>query len=149
MKKSVHLENFPEIDPEFKDDGLGQKWETLLKIRGEATRAMETARAQKIIGHSLDAALCLAASPDLYGLLEYYRSDLRAFFIVSAVSLLPHEDADESFGETSMQGLKIRVKPSEAKKCQRCWVHDETVETDTTHPDICSRCRRALEETVE
>ncbi|MFP4573106.1 MAG: isoleucine--tRNA ligase [Desulfobacterales bacterium] len=149
MEKSVHLADFPEVKAEFRDEDLAQKWETLLKIRGEATRCMETARAQKVIGHSLDASLGLAAAPDLYNLLDSYSADLRAFFIVSAVQLLPLQQADDSFSDTLIQGLKIRVEPSCAEKCQRCWVHDQTVGTDSRHPEICARCSGALEKTEE
>ncbi|MCF8111681.1 MAG: isoleucine--tRNA ligase [Desulfobacteraceae bacterium] len=146
MEKSVHLEDFPEPRHELRDRELGDKWETLLKVRTEATRAMEAARAQKVIGHSLDAALSLAAGPELHALLDSYKSELRAFFIVSSVWLIPLEQADGSFSETSLEGLKIRVEASSAEKCQRCWVHDETVGTDGSHSEICSRCSKALEE---
>ncbi|MCF8094756.1 MAG: isoleucine--tRNA ligase [Desulfobacteraceae bacterium] len=147
MEQSVHLACFPETSTDFRDEVLAGKWETLLKIRGEATRVMETARAQKVIGHSLDAALSLAAAGELYRLLESYRSDLRAFFIVSSVSLIPIEESDNSFAGTSLEGLKIRVEQSLAEKCPRCWVHDPTVGTDSRYPEICSRCSSALEET--
>ncbi|MFP4668088.1 MAG: isoleucine--tRNA ligase [Desulfobacterales bacterium] len=147
MEKSVHLADFPETQPQLRDQELSEKWETLLRVRGEATKAMEDARAQKIIGHSLDAALSLAAAPDLHALLEYYSSELRPFFIVSSVSFIPIEQADGSFSETSVEGLKIRVEPSSAEKCPRCWVHDETVGADSRHPEICSRCSNALAET--
>ncbi|MFP4256941.1 MAG: isoleucine--tRNA ligase [Desulfobacterales bacterium] len=147
MEQSIHLESLPETRKEFLDDELASKWETLLKIRGEATRIMETARAEKVIGHSLDAVLTLAASRDIYSLLEAYSKDLRSFFIVSGVSVVPLEEADDSFAKTSMEGLKILVEQSFSEKCPRCWVHDPTVGTGESNPEICARCRSALEET--
>lgn len=147
MEQSVHLAGLPEYRQDFLDRDLADRWETLLKVRGEATRVMETARAQKVIGHSLDVALTLAAGSELYDLLETYRPDLRSFFIVSSVELVLLDQADSSFAETSMEELKIRVEPSSAEKCLRCWVHDQTVGTDSQHPGICSRCSSALAET--
>ncbi|MFP3981608.1 MAG: isoleucine--tRNA ligase [Desulfobacterales bacterium] len=143
---SVHLSRFPEASEEHMDADLAGRWETLLKVRTEVTRVMETARAGKVIGHSLDAALTLAASPELLELLETYKADLRTFFIVSGVKLLPLDQADDAFAQTAMDGLRIRVAPSAAEKCERCWVHDETVGCDDEHPGICRRCRNALAE---
>ncbi len=143
-EQSVHLSRFPEPAEEHLDADLAGRWETLLKVRTEVTRVMETARAQKVIGHSLDAALTLAAGPDLLGLLETYKSDLRALFIVSGVKLLPLDQADDAFAQTAMESLRIRVAPSAAEKCERCWVHDETVGCDGDHPGICRRCSDAL-----
>jgi isoleucyl-tRNA synthetase len=143
---SVHMAPFPEIRPDYMDADLAARWENLLQIRGEATRVMESARAKKIIGHSLDAALTIAASTTLYELLASYRKDLRSFFIVSDVELIPLEKADESFAETEIEKVKIRVAPSDGDKCQRCWVHDPSVGKNSSHLDICDRCANALAE---
>jgi isoleucyl-tRNA synthetase len=144
QESSVHMARFPEVRPDYLDADLAARWENLLRIRGEVTRVMEAARAEKIIGHSLDAALTIAAASTLYELLASCKEDLRAFFIVSAVDLLPLEQADDAFEETGMERIKIRVTPSESVKCQRCWVHDPSVGDETGHPGICQRCADAL-----
>ncbi len=140
---SVHLAEMPRFDPALIDDALAEKWENLLKVRGEVTRAMEKARADKVIGHSLDAWVTLCASGPLYDLLKAYEADLRAFFIVSAVSI-QNQEGDASFTDTDMDGLRIRVQPSGGEKCERCWVYDETVGEDDQHPTVCARCRSVL-----
>ncbi len=142
-QKSIHLAELPDFDADFIDETLAEKWENLVKVRGEVTRAMEKARADKVIGHSLDARIILSASDSLYTLLQGYASELRSFFIVSSVDLVNDGD-DASLMETAIDGLKIGVYPSDGEKCERCWVHDTTVGEDARHPTICSRCRSVL-----
>lgn len=49
---SVQLTSMPEVVEEYLDEELDQKWERLLEVRGEVTRALETARRDKLIGNS-------------------------------------------------------------------------------------------------
>ena len=58
---SVQLTSMPEVVEEYLDEELDQKWERLLEVRGEVTRALEAARRDKVIGNSLEAAVELYA----------------------------------------------------------------------------------------
>ncbi|MEY4090957.1 MAG: isoleucine-tRNA ligase, partial [Pseudomonadota bacterium] len=53
--ESVHLETFPHIPTEWKDDALAARWATIRKVRRVVTGALEIERAQKRIGSSLEA----------------------------------------------------------------------------------------------
>src|SRR5881409_833729 len=53
--ESVHLERFPEVPLEWVDDTLKRDWDRLLEVRREVAKALETARAQKLIGSGLEA----------------------------------------------------------------------------------------------
>ena len=46
-KESIHLENMPEVDKMWTNADLAEKWERILKVRGEVTKALEEARADK------------------------------------------------------------------------------------------------------
>jgi isoleucyl-tRNA synthetase len=37
-------------------------------------------------------------------------------------------------------GVWIRVQPSTAPKCERCWHHRPEVGSNAGHPTICGRC---------
>ncbi|GAI90721.1 unnamed protein product, partial [marine sediment metagenome] len=87
MPISVHAGLFIPVKEEFKDSSLVKRWELLLNIRKEITKALELARKDKIIGHSLDAAVSLALPQDLLKELKEYRDELRSVCIVSAVDL--------------------------------------------------------------
>ncbi|WP_353736586.1 zinc finger domain-containing protein, partial [Megasphaera sp.] len=40
----------------------------------------------------------------------------------------------------------VVVVPSSAEKCERCWMHTDTVGSDAAHPTLCARCAHVLSE---
>ena len=76
-ESSIHLEQFPAVNEEFKDSALAAKWERLLAVRGEITKALEEARVKKVIGHSLDAAVTISADSALYDELYPYAEEMK------------------------------------------------------------------------
>jgi isoleucyl-tRNA synthetase len=57
----------------LKDDELATKWETLISVRAEVTKALEQARAEKVIGHSLDSSVTVGLSDDLFAVHEHFQ----------------------------------------------------------------------------
>lgn len=143
---SIHFTRFPLPEPAYKDEELAENWEKMIKVRGEVTKVLETARAEKVIGHSLDAAVTLAAAGPLYDLLNSYASDLRSFFIVSRTDVVQKAESEGTFTPSTIEGLQIRVAPSTGEKCERCWIYDTTVGENNEHPTVCRRCRDVLKE---
>jgi isoleucyl-tRNA synthetase len=141
---SVHLTLLPSPDPALIDPALAERWEVVLSVRSEVTKALEAARVQKRIGHALDAAVTLSADGELYAKLAPYAGDLRSFFIVSAAELLKDTPLEEAFESLEVKGLRVRVQPAAGKKCDRCWIHETSVGQNPEHPTICGRCRAAL-----
>lgn len=143
--KSVHLTALPAVDDRWADAAVGKTWEQLIAIRGEVTKALESARADKRIGHPLDAAVTLAAEGSNGELLDRYRDLLRDLFIVSSVQVVPGGDLAETAESDVIAGLSVRVEPATGDKCERCWVHDPSVGGNADHPTVCSRCAGKLE----
>jgi len=141
---NIHLSLLPAANKAFKDEALAGRWEFLLKVRGEVTRALEEARAQKMIGHPLDAAVTISAQGAAFDALEPLAADLRSLLIVSQAELVKDQALDGAFKGTEIEGLLIKVAPAPGDKCDRCWVHDTTVGTSSEQPTICSRCQDAL-----
>ncbi|UCC65941.1 MAG: isoleucine--tRNA ligase, partial [Deltaproteobacteria bacterium] len=54
-EESVHLMSFPQPEEELIDETREERWRRLWEIREQVTKALERARQQKVIGHSLDA----------------------------------------------------------------------------------------------
>jgi len=54
--RSIHLEQFPAIPAGWRDDQLAETWDTIRTLRLAVTGAIEIARANKLIGSSLEAA---------------------------------------------------------------------------------------------
>ncbi len=143
---SVHLALLPEANSQWEAERLAQKWETILKVRAEVTKALEEARARKQVGHPLDAAITISVKEELYGHLQPYAEDLRFILIVSSVSLLKDKKLDGSFVSEKIEGLSIKIEVAPGAKCERCWIHEMSVGSDSEHPTICQRCRKALVE---
>src|SRR5207244_10793698 len=85
--ESVHLERFPEVPLEWLDDTLKREWDRLLEVRREVARALELARARKLIGSGLEASVRIASAPeDLPALPAAKRARLATLFIVPGVA---------------------------------------------------------------
>jgi len=144
---SVHADLFVPARDSYKEPELASRWEGIISIRKEVTKALEVARKEKRIGHSLDASVTLGVSD---GLLEEIKlppeDQLRTIFIVSSVKTVPVDDLSEGVLNENISGLKIRIAPSSDPKCERCWIHDPTVGHDNNHPTVCKRCLNVLKE---
>jgi len=144
--ESVHLTQLPQVNRNWMDDELADQWENLREVRGEVTKALEESRTNKLIGHPLDAHVRLFVSGDLYEKLKAYEEDLRAIFIVSKVSLLVDGKPEGIFESDTMEGLAVEVTKANEDKCERCWIHVDTVGANPEHPAVCGRCLGTLEE---
>ncbi|MBN2060957.1 MAG: class I tRNA ligase family protein, partial [Deltaproteobacteria bacterium] len=143
---SVHTDLFVPVKEEYRDRQLGERWEEIIKIRREVTRALEITRKEKKIGHSLDASITLGVSAEIEKILNPYREQLRSIFIVSSVQIKPFDEVNVAYESDEVKGLIVKVVASEDKKCERCWVHDPSVGENKIHPMICRRCIDALKE---
>ncbi|MBN1380089.1 MAG: isoleucine--tRNA ligase [Deltaproteobacteria bacterium] len=142
--ESVHLAELPEVDPACQDSELSEKWEKLIAVKSEITRAIETARQEKIVGHSLDAAVIVAPPAALRSFVEEHAEDLKTLSIVSHIAVVDKLDTEEPYQSSEFEGLMIGVTKAPGQKCNRCWNYSESVGSDAEHPDICERCLKNL-----
>jgi isoleucyl-tRNA synthetase len=140
--ESVHLERFPDAARDWLDDTLKRDWDRLLEVRREVAKALETARAEKLIGSGLEAAVRIANAPeDLPALLRAKREILPTVFIVSAVDLeRTGARASITYESQDIPGLVIGVDRARGEKCERCWTRSEHVGESREHPTLCERC---------
>jgi isoleucyl-tRNA synthetase len=145
LAASVHLEVFPEVNADYQDQALLERWTAILALRSDVSRALEVARQLKVIGHSLDARVTLALPEDLRATLAGQEALLGSVCIVSQLRYAEgSEPLDNTMGGTAVPGLKIRVEAAEGVKCERCWVWSLSVGQHAAHPTVCTRCRQAL-----
>jgi isoleucyl-tRNA synthetase len=143
--ESIHLTSLPAVNEKWQNKDLEARWNLLLSVRAEVTKTLEDARNQKKIGHSLDASVTLCAGENLYKDLLAYADELKTIFIVSKVFLIKSDQRTDEFAGTALEELSVRVDAAKGDKCPRCWIHDETVGTETARPEVCDRCSRALD----
>jgi isoleucyl-tRNA synthetase len=141
---SVHLAQFPEVRQDRMDKALMEKWDTLIAVKGEISKAIEIARKNKVVGHSLDAMVQIAAPEKLLNLLQANDRNLKTLNIVSGLGFGTGPDGS-SYRSEILEGLEIHISKAEGKKCQRCWMYSESVGKDPEHDDICDRCAGNLE----
>jgi len=144
-KESVFLEEFPPMCEEL-DRELLQRWDTLIKVKEVVNKALEEARREGLISHSLEAKVKVFADGETYGLLKEYEKELPFVFITSQAEVLPLTEAPENAvedGET-LKGVKATVEKAEGQKCARCWTYSVTVGEDPENPEVCARCSQVL-----
>ncbi|MBM4341209.1 MAG: isoleucine--tRNA ligase [Deltaproteobacteria bacterium] len=135
--ESIHLASFPEMNNEYLDEGLDERWEHLWEIRAVVTKALEEARKEKKIGLSLDAQVHLHLPQKEYQFLQPYEGELKSIFIVSSVTLYPVQGGEG-------KEIRTEVLRADGKKCERCWNYEVSVGKDSKHPEACGRCVEAL-----
>ena len=131
-EESIMLEYWPKIDEKYENKELEEKWNKIIKVKEEAAKALEMARAEKVIGHSLNAKVIINAEKENYEFLKGKEELLQEVFIVSGVEL---NEAKE---------FSVEVKPADGEKCERCWMYSTTVGEDKENPTICHKCSEAL-----
>ncbi len=132
--ESVMLVNWPEPNPEYDNSKLSEKWDKIISLKEEVAKELELARAEKIIGHSLNAKVTLLLDKENYSLWKSEKELLMTVFIVS----------DLEIKESSEKGIQVKVEVAEGEKCERCWMYSKTVGEDKEHPTICHRCSENL-----
>ena len=135
--ESVMLTDFPKANDMYDNEELSAKWDKILKLKDLVAKELENARAEKTIGHSLNAKVTIFANDDEYNFLKGNIELLRTVFIISDLEVLENERKDE-------EKLGIKVEQAPGEKCERCWMYSTTVGEDKENPTICHRCSEAL-----
>jgi isoleucyl-tRNA synthetase len=108
--------------------------EALLRARDVVSRALETARQQKLIGNNLEAKVQLSLPAD-DRLHRLKLEDIEEFLILS------HLDLSVGEGEPTATAAK-----TERQRCERCWRHRTMVGAIAEHPTLCDRCAEVVDE---
>ena len=136
MKAYVVWERMPEARAAA-DETFTAKWDKIMAVRDDAKKVLEQARADKLIGSSLEAALTLYCGDATYDLLNAIPMDeLADLFIVSQVELVKGEGGVRGL----VEGLGAEARRAAGAKCLRCWKYDPAVGEE----GLCPRCARVL-----
>ena len=155
--KSVFESGWVQLEQHWKQPELAKSWSTLWQIRTEVYRVMEQARAEKMIGASLEAKVLLyVRNSELRQWLAAYNpegslregnhvDELRYLFLASQVELLDSPEAAENAAyHTQSEMVTVAIVKAEGEKCDRCWYYSPHVGESSQHPTICERCEAAL-----
>ena len=135
--ESVMLTDYPSTNAQYENEELRAKWAKIVEIKESVSKKLEEARAEKIIGHSLNAKVVLYAEGDLYNFIKDNLELLKTVFIVSGLEIEENQRSGE-------EKLGVKIETAEGEKCERCWMFSKTVGEDKENPTICSKCSEAL-----
>ena len=142
---SVHLEPFPTVPPQWREDALAEKWRKLRNLRRVVTGALELERAAKRIGSSLEAApIVYVDDPDLFAVAVDV--DLAELCITSAATLVEGEGPNSAFRLDDVSGVSVEPRRAEGRKCARSWKISNAVGSDPQFADVTPRDAQALRE---
>ncbi|MEN8190413.1 MAG: class I tRNA ligase family protein, partial [Thermodesulfobacteriota bacterium] len=142
LSQSIFFSEFPEIVSSRRNSELEARWEKLMAVRSELTKALEGARREKIIGHPLEAEVLLKAEGQWQEFIGSEWDTLKEIAIIS--ELTPCDDFPalelDPMQSEEIEGLTVGVRPARGEKCERCWTRSTTVGEQSDHPQLCSRC---------
>ena len=108
------------------------KWGRIAALRSAVNGALEQARADKVIGKSLEAAVDLTVPEEDAFLAEMDADEVADLFIVSQVRL------------TVGDQVKVAVEAAQGAKCGRCWKVLHSVKAVGEHEALCPRCAAVM-----
>ncbi len=133
-EESIHLGAFPVL-PTFEDAAeIKEGVARLMAIRQDVFKALEEARADKVIGKSLEAHVFINVSDDDRKLIEEYCHDqFNQWLIVSKLSF----SVDEL---KQYEVCQVEIEKCEGSVCPRCW----NITDSTAEDGLCCRCAEVL-----
>ncbi|MBR4490443.1 class I tRNA ligase family protein, partial [bacterium] len=138
-KESVFLEQFPESDFNDEDAKFLESWQTVLDAKNAVQKKLEILRADKTIGHSLDAKVRIYYENN--PVLDSELNNLESIFIVSAFEKAQSAEGLEKAEDTD---LWIGVTAAEDEKCPRCWKKRKLHDYSEEITGICESCYEAI-----
>ena len=140
MPESVMLQDWPQGHPEHFNQELADKWNQLLDLRTSVQKALELARQDKTIGHPLDASVTVYAEGAAFDALNALGEEGLAKLVIVSEAHIVNGSAPAEAVKDEETGVATVVAASALEKCERCWIHRDTVGQDNEHPTLCDRC---------
>ena len=138
MNKYVAFEDMGKAGTYLQSEAFEAKWSKIIAVRDDVKKALEQARAEKVIGAALEAHITLYCNEELEGFLNQIPMDeLADLFIVSRADVVRGEGGVKGL----VEGLGVKVERVQGEKCPRCWKYVPAVNAD----GLCPRCAAALE----
>ena len=107
---SIHLQKFVKIPNQWKNEELNSKWDKLKLIRDEANISIESKRADKIIGSSLEANIEIKIKDkDMYSLAQNH--DFSEICITSSASISNYNNLEKEIDKKGT--IESVIKPNQ------------------------------------
>ncbi len=134
-KESIYLVDMYKPTHYLGSSELLTKYADLMNVRSDVLKALEEARAAKVIGKSLNACVIIYPTDKVAKLLTTLKVDLKQIFIVSEIII-----ASSNIDANEYESGKIKVEPATGITCSRCWQIVPTINPD----ELCPRCANVV-----
>lgn len=131
-EESIHLTTFPDVEFSFDPETLKRKMHILFSVRKDVFKALEEARANKLIGKSLEASVALDVEDNVMDVIEDVLKNPAQWFVVSEITY------DENLPKYDKVGVK--VTKAAGAPCPRCWNYTTAHNED----GLCDRCAKII-----
>ncbi|OCW57192.1 isoleucine--tRNA ligase [Hoeflea olei] len=143
--ESVHLEQFPAVPAEWRDDALAAKWKKIRTVRRVVSGALEIERREKRIGSSLEAAPVVHITDP--ALVEAVGgTDFAEVCITSGMRVETTAGPEDAFRIDEIGAVAVVPALASGKKCARSWRITDDVGSDLEFPEVSARDAAALRE---
>ena len=140
---SVHLELFPHVPEEWRNENLVTSWARIRTLRRVVTGALELARKDHVIGASLEAAPVLYVEDERdVALIDDH--DFAEIAITSAAKIVKGRAPEGAFALSEVPGAAVVFDRATGGKCARCWMILPEVGHQPEYDDLCRRCADAV-----
>ncbi|KZY62663.1 hypothetical protein A3760_28900 [Oleiphilus sp. HI0122] len=124
------------------DETQGREfWQAVMTVKEAVNKRIEEERNAGNVKGGLTTQVELFCEGSLAETLSSLGEELRFVLITSSASIKGlSDDAHTEAKPSDMDGLLVKVSPSDDAKCDRCWHHRPEVGTIDAHKDLCQRC---------
>jgi isoleucyl-tRNA synthetase len=124
--ESVFVAGLPECPAEWNDAAIGDRYDRLLALRAEVTKALEEARKAGVVKQANEMRVTIEGPDDVLALARG-AEELPTLFLAGEVVL------------AAGPALRVGIDRATGGKCERCW-YVRALGSRPDHPTICARC---------
>ena len=110
-ENSIHLKNFFDIPKDWQNEKLNSKWNKIKNIRDEVYISIESQRANKIIGSSLEANINIKLKEEIFNIAK--DQDFSEICITSAAEITQDNKIEND--------IEVITEKAKGIKCPVCW----------------------------
>jgi isoleucyl-tRNA synthetase len=128
--ESIFLAGFAEPPAAWNDPVLAARYDRLLALRAEVTKAIEAVRREGAVKQSTEVRAVVTAPEPVLATLRATR-EIETVFNVATVDLLAGD------------AVRVDVEKAAGSKCERCW-NLRALGSHPGHPTLCTRCAEVV-----
>ena len=125
--EDIYLTDMPETD--LVNDDVEQTFDKFMEYRETVLKALEEARAEKVIGKSFNAKLTIVLDEEAKKVFDALNSDVAQILIVSQLEFVDGN------------AFEVKVVKAEGETCERCWIIAPSINSN----GLCSKCQKIVD----